>query len=413
MKSMARSAKRLIPVVLGSDVNAYGIARSFYEEYGVSSVIICKKLWAPCKNTKYISRTIVKSNIEDDDIFLEILDGLEKSLPAFSNDLVLLPCGDSYSELISRNKKTLESRFLFNTVDYKLHRQLNRKQTYYELCEKYGLAYPTTRVVSKNNFRSSIKDLVFPLVIKPTNSIMYWATSFKGKRKVFMVRDETEYKKVLDAIYGSSYDDGLIVQEYIPGEREAEFHLYSDQQGSVRFMQFDEMILGSPTPDGIGSHTAETVAKEPELTAEYRIFLNEIGYRGYGNIDFKFDPRDKKWKTFEINLRPARCSYAMTAAGHNLAKFIVDDIIKNQQKKFTVSKDPILYTLIPNVLLKKYAPKVWLSKIDELLASEQVVRHYLPRDDINVRRVIDYGRDQYSYFGKYRKYHGKSMITDI
>lgn len=413
MNNTAPSVKNFLPIILGSDVNAYGIARSFYEAYSIQSVVVCQELWVVCQNTKFISKVIVEPNLETDKAFVETLKNVATSLSKSESNLILIPCGDAYSELISRNQKMIEDEFSFITVDYKLHQQLNRKQTFYELCDQYGLDHPPTWIINKENYKEPITDLVFPLVIKPSNSIMYWDTTFPGKRKAFMARDEQEYAKILDAIYHSSYTDAFILQEFIPGDREGEFHFYSDINGNVKFMQFDEMILGSPTPDGIGSHTAETPINEPELAERFCTFLNTIGYRGYGNIDFKYDPRDEKWKVFEINLRPARCSYAMTAAGHNLAEFIIKDLINNQPLEFTIATEPVLYTLVSDLLLKKYASKEWLPLIDQLLKSERVVRHYLPKEDMNIRRLIDHIRDQIRYFYKYRKYFGKSMITDL
>jgi len=103
----------------------------------------------------------------------------------------------------------------------------------------------------------------------------------------------------------------------------------------------------------------------------------------------------------------------MTAAGHNLAEFIVNDLIHNKPLEFTIATESVLYTLVSDILLKKYAQTEWLPTIDKLLQSKRVVRHYLPKEDMNVMRLIDHLRDQIRYFYKYRKYFGKSMITDL
>ena len=40
-----------LPVLLGSDANVYGMARSFYQQYGVRSVAICKGALVATSNT--------------------------------------------------------------------------------------------------------------------------------------------------------------------------------------------------------------------------------------------------------------------------------------------------------------------------------------------------------------------------
>ena len=61
------------PVLLGSDINVYGMARSFHQEYGVKSVAIGKGVLGPCLASKIVTVEVVEPNLEDDQVFVKIL----------------------------------------------------------------------------------------------------------------------------------------------------------------------------------------------------------------------------------------------------------------------------------------------------------------------------------------------------
>ena len=52
--------KDLLPVLLGSDANVYGMARSFYMEYGVTSLAIGKGALAATANSRLVKMAVVK-----------------------------------------------------------------------------------------------------------------------------------------------------------------------------------------------------------------------------------------------------------------------------------------------------------------------------------------------------------------
>ena len=82
--------------------------------------------------------------------------------------------------------------------------------------------------------------------------------------------------------------------------------------------------------------------------------LEDIKYIGYSNFDFKYDYRDNKFKLFEINIRQGRSSFFTTAAGCNLAKYIVEDYILNEDKETVYNYNKYLWLYTPKNLLKKY-----------------------------------------------------------
>lgn len=83
-------------------------------------------------------------------------------------------------------------------------------------------------------------------------------------------------------------------------------------------------------------------------------FLEKIGYQGFAEFDLKYDNRDGSYKIFEINPRQARSSYYLTACGHNLVKYLVDDLVEKKTLPFTIIKDKMALSFVPKSVINKY-----------------------------------------------------------
>ena len=139
-------------------------------------------------------------------------------------------------------------------------------------------------------------------------------------------------------------------------------------------------MLEEHSPEGIGSYAAIINGYDEKLNQQMKNFLEGIGYVGFANFDMKYDHRDGTYKLFEMNLRQGRSSYYVTAAGYNLAKWLVDDVLYHKDMECTVAN--------------------------------KVCHSYYYEGDRSFKRWVHYKKNQFHYFEKYKRYFGNKGLRD-
>ncbi|UJF15278.1 carboxylate--amine ligase [Jeotgalibaca sp. MA1X17-3] len=361
---MADSPK-FIPILLGSDINAYGMARSFHQEYKIKSEAIGSKQLAATRFSHIVKVKIVP-DFNEEEVFIETLTNLAINRYNDPNiTYLLIPCGDSYAELVSKYQKTLSQWFSFPAIDHDLLLKLSDKVSFYNICEEYGLPYPTTYIVDKEMYdqKTYLNPLPFdfPIAIKPTDSVEYLNIHFEGKKKAYIIEGKAEYDLVVDRIYQSGYTKELIIQEFVAGDDSnmRVLNAYVDSNHQVRMMFLGQPLLEDPFPASIGNYVAILPDDHDEIYQNLKRFLEDIQYTGFANIDMKYDPKDGRFKLFEINLRQGRSSFFVTLNGINLAKLIIDEFVYQTPFTGTVygrrNDDQKFWLGVPTRVFKKYA----------------------------------------------------------
>jgi len=397
--------QNFIPILLGSDRNVYGMAISFYEKYKIKSISLGKKKYAETANSKFII-SFKNINIENPKIFLACLKNIyEKNR---SKKLLLIACSDVYAKLVIENKKELEKMFLIPYIDKSLMEKLILKEKFYEICEKYNLDYPKTKICTFNEYKILNIDFNYPIIIKPSNSVEYWKTLFKEKKKIFISNNDLETKNILKNIYSSMYRDNIIIQEYIPGDDTSlrVLNAYVDQSHKVTFMALGQILLEEKTPQSIGDYGAIISTYDQELFDKIQKFLEKIKYVGFANFDFKYDKRDKKYKLFEINIRQGRSSSFTTVSGKNITKYLVDDFIYNKKNEIEYLNNEYLWTIVPkNVIIKYLKNKTLKEKVKQLYKKNKVKNILLYEKDFSIIRFLKIKLKTLNYYIKYKKYY--------
>ena len=232
---------------------------------------------------------------------------------------------------------------------------------------------------------------------------------------MFIAENKEEFDAIVAAIYGSTYQDHLIVQEYIPGDDShmRVMNCYSGKDKKVRLMALGQALLEEHSPEGIGSYAAIIPAQDRQLSKQIKAFLEDIGYVGFANFDFKFDSRDGQYKIFEINPRQGRSSFFVTAEGYNLAQYLVEDVLLDKPVDCTIANGETLWTLIPKQLIFEYVQDEELKKkARQLLRKRKLCRSVYYKKDRYFKRWIYFQKNQASYFKKYARYFGNKSLRD-
>ena len=318
----------IIPVLLGADLNCYNVARAFHEAYGVPSYAFGRYAVSATKYSRIVLFTAVPE-LDSEPVMLKTLTDFAAAHP--DGRLILFGCTDDYAAMIIRNKDKLP-RYTCACPAPSFLETVSKKAEFYEICEKYGIPYPKTVVLTAAAAEERLSEdtlgFPYPLIVKPSSSVAYWKHPFDGMKKVYTAHDPAEAARIIGDIYAAGYDDKMIVQEMIPGgdEHMRVLTAFSDQNGRVRAMCLGHTMIEEHTPKGLGNHAAivtEPVTSLP-FAGKIRAMLEDMGYTGFSNFDIKYTGEGDDFRVFEINLRQGRSNYYVTAAGISIARLAAE-----------------------------------------------------------------------------------------
>ena len=167
------------------------------------------------------------------------------------------------------------------------------------------------------------------------------------------------------------------------------------------------MCIRDSVPSAIGNPCAIISTSEDQLVHQAQRFLEDVGYTGFSNFDIKYDPRDGSFRFFEINVRLGRSNYYVTGAGHNVAEWMVRDLIRHEPMDgLLISRTEHLFTFVPKYVIKTFVrDRALRDRALALFAAGRWSDPQLYRPDLSLKRrayLAAYGRSQIKKCYRYR-----------
>ena len=179
--------------------------------------------------SKYCREKIISPNHrENPGAFIDFLKeyAAKQDLPP-----VLIPCHDSYVEIVDTHLDELKEYYLIPQTEAGLCARLLNKAVLHRLAMGKGITVPEMVRVDEENFLEKVEDTIkYPCLVKPTDSASFTAYF---RRKMFVARNREELKKAVAGAREAGYE--VFVQRIIPGfdDHMYTFDAYLDQESKV------------------------------------------------------------------------------------------------------------------------------------------------------------------------------------
>lgn len=395
-------------LILGSDVNAYYMARCTHEAFNKKAYLLANRKMA---FTAYstILNIIYNSKIWEEEYFLKALDEFANNHK--DKKILLISSNETYAEFIVKNKDKLSKQYVYNYPSLNIIKSLIDKEQFYKTYKDSNLIFPKTLYYDVVSDKKINIEFEFPVILKPADVVSYGHIDFEGKNKIYKIETEVELHDIVNKIKQSGYQGTLIIQEYIPGDDSYLFDsvVYADKKGKVKLISFAQIGLQEHTKHMVGNAAVlingynAYDGNVTEMVEDIKKFMEKIKYQGFAEFDLKYDARDKKFKVLEINARQGRSSYYLTGLGYNLVEVLVKDLILNEEMDYQFLDKKVLLSFVPKTIIKNYVcNNSFKTEALKLWNKGNIIRPLFYNKESNLKRKIILYKKQFDYIKDYK-----------
>ncbi|WP_250987340.1 hypothetical protein [Methanoculleus oceani] len=310
-------------LVLGGYINSYSIIQELYEKH-VIEIILLDTTRSVASYSNKIKKFVLIENSPD-----ALRDEIQK-LHEDYDYIVIFPTNDLHLEYLHQVYADISS-YCFMPFNYNNLLQCLDKYTQYEHCEQLNVPYPKTMCINSIEDLDKMSTLKYPVIIKPRKRDDISTDVFRN------LQLQTKLDLEAYSVYIEKYlAKGItfLASEIIPGDG-------SNIYAYVGYRSKDGKILNEWTgkklsqyPDDFGVFASASNEAPEEVLHQGRTLLNGMDLIGIAEPEFKFDPRDGKYKLMEINLRSMMWHRVGNLSGVNIQySQYLDAIGENVEKQ--------------------------------------------------------------------------------
>jgi D-aspartate ligase len=227
----------------------------------------------------------------------------------------LIPTTDESAVLLERNHTVLSELYRLSTAPWESMRWAYDKRLTCEMADQVGVDQPLTWSPKGREEVASL-DCGFPVILKPAvktaNNRFTYARAWRAGTREELIRLYDDACSMVDP-------DVILVQELIPGSASMRYSYAAVcREGRPLGSMVTRAVRQYPLDFSRFSTFVETV-DDPEVEKAGKRLLEEMGYTGIVQVQFKRDSRDGRYKLLDINPRVFGSHSIAPAAGVDLS----------------------------------------------------------------------------------------------
>lgn len=346
-------------IVLGGNFVGLGVAHSLGTQRVPVWVVDTDRSKSIAQFSRYTKRFIVS-----DEPVAELLlrEGRHHGLDGW----VVFPVNDEYVEILSENRDALSAMYRLVVPPAAVTRLALDKRLTYSKAAELGIATPRTWTAHRSE---EIADVVeYPAILKPAvNHHFFPHTNVKALPIDNAADLHARFSQMTRYIVPAE----ILVQERIPGGGENQLSFCAAcKDGEVYASLVAQRRRQYPIDFGNASSFVETT-RQPTVERDGRRFLESIGFDGMVEVEFKFDPRDGRYKILDVNPRPWGWHTLGRAAGVDFAYLTWRQKVGHPVSQVFAKRDAAWVREITDWLavLKSPNPKTEIARLVKVVAT--------------------------------------------
>lgn len=302
-------------LILGGQENALCLTRSFGRR-NIPVYVIARENCFALRSRYCRKQYPIPTGADEEEFWFDLL--LSGKCPELKNSVIMVG-SDEAVEFVAQHKEALSQRYMLDDSMPDLALAMLDKPKTLELGRQAGCDTPAFHIIDDLEDIEKILDtVIFPTMLKPVHSHLF-ARVFKPK-KYLIANNHDELLALGQSLLDKKIQ--FMVTEIIPGpdDLQSSYHTYINEKGESLFQYTHQVIRRYPKNSGPGClHVTDWL---PSTAEAGKRFFEDIGYRGMGHIEFKYDTRDQKLKIIECNPRFSAAQAISVKSGLDMAYII-------------------------------------------------------------------------------------------